>query len=143
MARIAAVPTGERPAEADQSLNEVALIGRLSAEPVERTLPSGDVLVTWRVIVDRPPPRRPVPEGVRVPVVDTLDCVAFAGSVRRTARAFVAGDVVRVEGALRRRFWRAGAITSSRYEVEASLLRRVGGVPGGMGGMGVRTRRAG
>ena len=117
---------GQRPsAEADPSLNEVALVGRIAAEPVERTLPSGDVLLTWRVVVDRPPPRRPVPEGVRVPVIDTLDCVAFAASVRRTARAFAAGDVVRVDGALRRRFWRAGAITSSRYEVEVGAVKRL------------------
>jgi single-strand DNA-binding protein len=117
---------GQRPsAEADPSLNEVALVGRIAAEPVERTLPSGDVLLTWRVVVDRPPPRRPVPEGVRVPVIDTLDCVAFAASVRRTARAFTAGDVVRVDGALRRRFWRAGAITSSRYEVEVGAVKRL------------------
>jgi len=117
---------GKRPsAQADPSLNEVALVGRIAAEPVERTLPSGDVLLTWRVVVDRPPPRRPVPEGVRVPVIDTLDCVAFAASVRRTARAFAAGDVVRVDGALRRRFWRAGAITSSRYEVEVGAVKRL------------------
>lgn len=114
--------------EADPSVNEVALVGRMAAEPVERTLPSGDVLLTWRVVVDRPrerSPRRPVPEGVRVPVIDTLDCVAFAASVRRTARAFAAGDVVRVDGALRRRFWRTGAITSSRYEVEVGAVKRL------------------
>lgn len=124
MAR-SAVQTAARPAGAELSLNEVALVGRLAAEPQERTLPSGDVLLTWRVIVDRPPPRRPVPEGVRLPTVDALDCVAFTGAVRRTARAFAAGDVVRVEGALRRRFWRAGAITSNRYEVEVVSVQRL------------------
>jgi len=103
----------------------VALVGRVAAEPVERTLPSGDVILTWRVIVDRPPPRRPVPEGVRLPLVDALDCVTFAASVRRTARTFAAGDVVRLDGSLRRRFWRAGAITSSRYEVEVSAAKRL------------------
>ena len=114
MGRVAAGTTQPRAAGADQSLNEVALVGRVAAEPVERTLPSGDVILTWRVIVDRPPPRRPVPEGVRLPLVDALDCVTFA-----------AGDVVRLDGSLRRRFWRAGAITSSRYEVEVSAAKRL------------------
>lgn len=118
--------------EAGESVNEVALVGRIAAEPVERTLPSGDVLLSWRVVVDRPrerSPRRPVPAGVRVPVIDTLDCVAFTAAVRRTARAFVAGDVVRVDGALRRRFWRVGAITNSRYEVEVGAVKRLHRAP--------------
>jgi len=104
----------------------VLLVGRVSGEPAERELPSGDVLVTWRVVVDRPAPRRPPPEGVRVSTVDTLDCVAWSPGVRRTARAMVDGDVVALEGALRRRFWRAGAGAASRTEVEVAALRRVG-----------------
>ena len=83
------------------SRNEVLLVGRVSGEPEERELPSGDVLVAWRVVVDRPVPRRPPPEGVRLATVDTLDCVAWSSPVRRTARALVDGDVVAVEGALR------------------------------------------
>jgi single-strand DNA-binding protein len=108
-----------------EARNEVALIGRMAAAAEERILPSGDVLLTWRLVVDRPPPRRPVPDGLRVPVVDTLDCVAWTGTVRRTARAFEAGDVVSVEGALRRRFWRAGAGAASRCEVEVRTARRL------------------
>ena len=114
---------------ADRSVtarNEVLLVGRVSGEPEERELPSGDVLVTWRVVVDRPAPRRPPPEGVRLATVDTLDCVAWTSAVRRTASALTDGDVVAVEGALRRRFWRAGAGAASRTEVEVLTLRRVG-----------------
>jgi single-strand DNA-binding protein len=109
-----------------EARNEVLLVGRVSGEPEERELPSGDVLVTWRVVVDRPAPRRPPPEGVRLTTVDTLDCVAWSSGVRRTARALVSGDLVAVEGALRRRFWRAGAGAASRTEVEVLALRRVG-----------------
>jgi single-strand DNA-binding protein len=108
-----------------QARNEVALVGRVAAPAEERTLPSGDVLLLWRLVVDRPPPRRPVPDGVRVPVVDTLDCVAWTGPLRRVARTFEAGDVVSVEGALRRRFWRAGAGAASRCEVEVVAARRL------------------
>lgn len=107
------------------SSNEVTLVGRVSAPPEERTLPSGDVLLIWRLVVDRPPGRRPLPEGVRAVSTDTFDCVAWTGGVRRSARGFVAGDVVRVEGALRRRFWRVGGGAASRCEVEVAAARRL------------------
>lgn len=105
--------------------NEVALVGRVSAPAEARTLPSGDVLVSWRLVVDRPPSRRAVPEGSRAVVVDTIDCVAWAAGVRRTAGSFAAGDVVQVEGALRRRFWQTGSGAASRYEVEVAAAKRL------------------
>ena len=105
--------------------NEVVLVGRVSGEPAEREMPSGDSLVAWRVVVDRPPPRRGVPEGVRATTIDTLDCVAWSPAVRRTARGLADGDVVAVEGALRRRFWRGAAGAASRTEVEVASVRRV------------------
>lgn len=108
-----------------QARNEVVLVGRVSGAPEERELPSGDVLVSWRVVVERASPRRPAPAGVRTPTVDTLDCVAWAAAVRRTARGLADGDVVVVEGALRRRFWRGGAGAASRTEVEVEQLRRL------------------
>ena len=104
--------------------NEVVLVGRMAAAAEERTLPSGDLLTTWRLVVDRPPARRPVP-GVRAATVDTLNCVAWEAGPRRTARGLVAGDVVSIAGALRRRFWRAGAGAVSRCEVEVSTVKRL------------------
>lgn len=112
-------------ASVEQARNEVALVGRISGTPEERELPSGDTLVAWRVVVPRPAPRRPPPDGTRPPTVDTLDCVAWTAALRRTARRLADGDIVAVEGALRRRFWRAPAGASSRCEVEVSALRRV------------------
>lgn len=110
--------------------NEVVLVGRVSGAPEERELPSGDALVTWRVVVDRPAPRRAPPPGVRPPTVDTFDCVAWTAPVRRAARGLCDGDVVAVEGALRRRFWRAGPAATSRTEVEVGALRRLSRRPG-------------
>ena len=107
------------------AINEVTLVGRVSAAPEERELPSGDLLVSWRVIVDRPPQRRQASASGRGPTVDTVHCVTFSGAVRRTARSLAAGDVVRVEGALRQRYWRAGAGVSSRTEVEVLAVRRL------------------
>ena len=127
---MSSAPGGGAPASADTGTdrtaprNEVLLVGRVAAAPEERELPSGDVLVSWRVVVTRPPGRR-LPEGVRAPTVDTLDCVAWTASARRAASALVADDVVEVSGALRRRFWRAGAGAASRCEVEVLSVRRV------------------
>lgn len=104
--------------------NEVVLVGRVPALAEQRELPSGDVLVTWRVVVGRPPGRRP-PEGVRATTVDTIDCVAWTASTRRAAAALAVDDVVEVSGALRRRFWRAGGGAASRCEVEVATVRRL------------------
>ena len=105
--------------------NEVLLVGRVPALPEERELPSGDLLASWRLVVDRPAPLLPRPGGGRAPSVDTLDCVAWEAGVRRQAHALVPGDVVQVVGSLRRRFWRAGAGAASRYEVEVADVRRL------------------
>lgn len=108
----------------------MVLVGRLPAGAVERELPSGDQLAAWRLVVERGPGRRP-PEGVRVPTVDTVDCVAWTAALRRAALALRPEDIVEVHGALRRRFWRAGAGPVSRYEVEATSVRRVSRRPPG------------
>ena len=109
----------------DQSRNEVALVGRVSGIPEERELPSGDLLVVWRVVVDRPPSRRPVPDGARVTTTDTFDCVAWTAGLRRTAGALASGDVVQVEGAQRRRFWQGATGPASKCEVEVSRVKRL------------------
>lgn len=105
--------------------NEVTLVGRVAREPVEKELPSGDVLVLFSVTVDRPPSRRPVPAGSRAVTTDTIDCVAWSAGSRRTAGALAPGDVVRVQGALQRRFWRGGQGVTSKCEVEVAGLKRL------------------
>lgn len=102
----------------DAGVNEVRLVGRLSAVPEGRVLPSGDEIVTFRVVV-----RRERPQG-RV-VVDALECAAWAVGVRRTALAWRQGDVVEVSGALRRRFFRAGGAPTSRVEIDVARGRLV------------------
>ena len=111
--------------QAGSARNEVVLVGRVSAPAEERELPSGDVIATWRRLVDRPPPARGRTGSQSAVKVDTLDCVAWTPKLRRAVRSFAAGDVVAVEGALRRRFWRAGAAAASRCEVEVVAARRL------------------
>lgn len=105
----------------------VLLRGRVTAPPEQRELPSGDVLVTFRLSV----PRRPTPLGRgSTQTSDWVDCVAAAARVRRTAATWSVGDEVEVEGVLRRRFLRgAGGPTGSRLEVEALQARRARKAP--------------
>jgi single-strand DNA-binding protein len=105
----------------DPDRNEVMLVGRLAAAPESRTLPSGDELAVWRLVVRRHP--RAGPPGR--PGVDTVDCATFSAALRRQAARMQAGDRVEVVGALRRRFWRTPSGPASRYEVEASKVRRL------------------
>lgn len=99
--------------------NSVHLIGRLAAAPEVREMPSGDVAVVWRLVVDR---ARPGARGR----VDTVACIAWAAAPRRAAMRWRADDIVEVDGALRRRFWRTPTGAASRHEIEVLRARRIG-----------------
>lgn len=117
-----------RDGSTDANLNEVVLVGRVSAVPEERELPSGARLVTLRVVVDRPPTRdrtRAGAGGSGRRAVDVIDVACWSRRTQRSAGGLRPDDVVRVEGALRRRFFAAGGARASRYEVEAARLLRV------------------
>lgn len=141
--RAAARADDEQPEPPEQlGVNTVRLVGRVSAEPEHRELPSGDQLVQLRVVVPRPTRPARSARGRRaaagtakadeVPAartqVDTIDVACWTAVTRRTASRVQPGQVVEVHGALRRRFFKAGAVTQSRYEVEAALVRRVAGL---------------
>lgn len=102
------------------TVNEVRLIGRISAAPEVRTLPSGDAVTTFRVIVARGGGGSSSRQRV-----DVIDCAVWSARLRRSVSRWEADDVVEVTGAVRRRFFRAGASAASRVEVEVSGARRV------------------
>lgn len=122
------MPNTAAPEPDTSHTNEVRLVGRLAVEPVRRELPSGDVLVSFRLVVERGAVRRGAgasSSSTRSPTVDTLECAAWRKDVQRSLSRALAGDVLEVQGALRRRFWRTGAGPASRSEVEVTSLRRV------------------
>ncbi|MBP2703445.1 single-stranded DNA-binding protein [Microbispora sp. RL4-1S] len=94
--------------------NEVTLVGRLSMAPTDKELPSGTVLTQWRLAVRRPDDH----PGHRRS--DAIECATFDDDVRAMLAGWSVDDVVRVEGAMRRRWWRGG----SRFEVEVRAARR-------------------
>lgn len=100
--------------------NEVHLVGRVSGEPTVRTMPSGDELVQLRVVVPRPGRR-----GHTRSQVDTIDVACWSARARRSAARLPDGQGVEVRGSLRRRFFAAATGRASRYEVDATSVRRV------------------
>ena len=102
--------------------NSVLLRGRVSTAPERRELPSGSVIVTFRVTVPRS--AKAMTQGAR-PTVDWLDCVAGGAGPQRTVSSWSLDDEVEVAGALRRRFYRGGQGTSTRLEVEVLRAKRV------------------
>jgi single-strand DNA-binding protein len=101
-------------------VNEVRLRGRVAAPPAARTLPSGDRLVTARLIIDRDQEAR----RRSAQRVDVIECVAWTRRAQRSVLSWLPGDVVEVAGAIRRRFYRDGGSAVSRFEVEIRAARR-------------------
>lgn len=102
--------------------NAVALAGRVSSAPVERELPSGDRVVTFRLVMARD--QTPMTAKSKQ-VSDWVDCAAWGGRVRRSVASWQVDDHVEVEGALRRRFFRDAGGAASRVEVEVLAARRI------------------
>jgi len=98
--------------------NTVTLVGRVSAPAEHRTLPSGDELVSFRVVVDRSPAARRRSKQT----VDTFECTAWSSRLRRRALRLSAGDRVKVDGELRRRFSRAGGSPVSWVSVDVAAV---------------------
>jgi single-strand DNA-binding protein len=110
--------------------NDVMLRGRLSAPAEVRTLPSGDLLIIFKLVVKRPEPR------VSRQPSDVLMCITYDRGLQRRVAAWRPGDVVEVEGALQRRFWRTATGTASVCEVNCRRGRKV---PRSAAGLDVQT----
>ncbi len=115
------VKPGSEAAAVDEAtpVNEVRLRGRVSMAGEQRELPSGDVVVGLRLVVPRG--RRRTETS---PTVDVVDLACWGARVRAAALRVGVGDEIEIVGALRRRFFRGGGGTQSRYEVEVGMLRR-------------------
>jgi single-strand DNA-binding protein len=114
-------PARGRPPElAPHARNEVVLWGRVAAPAEARELPSGDSLVTARIIIERDSAAR----SRSSQRVDTIDCVGWTARVQRVMCRWSEGDRVEIEGAIRRRFFKGVAGAVSRVEVEVFSARK-------------------
>jgi single-strand DNA-binding protein len=100
--------------EVDYSLNDVALRGWVTTIASERELPSGDLVVQFRIAITRP-------EGG----VDTIDLESWSAKTRRTASSLKDGEWIEVSGSIRRRFWKSGAGLASRWQVVTAEIKRL------------------
>ena len=97
-----------------EPVNDVAVVGRISSVGEVVTLPSGSQVLSVRVVVPRADGRS-----------DVFDCSAWTAALRRKAVSWRIGDVVSIEGQMRRRFWRVGTIPSSRWDLEIAVASRI------------------
>jgi single-strand DNA-binding protein len=95
--------------------NRVELAGRVSGEPSEKTLPSGDIVAEFRLVIDRDDR-----EGV-----DTLDVAVWKAQLRKRALSLEAEEWIGIKGVLRRRFWKGSTGIASRWQVEAREIERI------------------
>lgn len=98
----------------DYSLNDVALRGWVTTLATERELPSGDVVVQFRIAITRP-------EGG----VDTIDLESWSAKSRRIALSLKDGEWIEIQGAIRRRFWKSGQGLASRWQVVTHEIKRL------------------
>jgi single-strand DNA-binding protein len=101
--------------------NSVHLTGRISAAPDSRVLPSGDEIVSFRLVVRRSAAARKRSKQL----VDTIECTVWRAALRRTVARIEPGTEVTVTGELRRRFSRGGDAVASWVSVEVDSCRRV------------------
>lgn len=122
---------GRTDAAAGDEANVVRLRGRLANPPQLRVLPSGDEIATWRVIVPRAEKDAALrADGRKRASVDTIECAAWRPGVRRRVLGWQPDDVVEVDGALQRRFYRHEGRLVSRHEVVVRGVRRLTRAPG-------------
>jgi single-strand DNA-binding protein len=103
-----------------ESANSVRLVGHVSGTPVQRQLPSGDQLVSFRVVV----PRSPAARRRTRQSVDTVECSAWSARARRAAVRLEDGEAVVVSGELRRSFRRNGSGVTSWVTVDVDQIDR-------------------
>lgn len=108
-------------AATNPEINTVRLQGRVAAPAQERTLPSGDAVASFRIIV----PRGAAARRRSKQTVDTIECSAWTARLRRAVAQLQAGDEVAISGRLRRSFRRTGSSTASFVSVDVDQCERV------------------
>ncbi|MEV0595280.1 single-stranded DNA-binding protein [Nonomuraea cavernae] len=100
--------------------NEVVLVGRLSMAAEDKTLPSGDTLTKWRLVVRR---RRRHKRGEAL--TDSIPCVTFDPEAAAVVHSLDLHDTLEVTGAFRCRIYGPATAKVWRYEVEVLTAKAV------------------
>lgn len=93
--------------------NEVLLVGRLAGEVTRTPAGKGAEGTVWRLTLERQDPSGET-------VQETFPCVSYDEDISDLAAAWKEGDLIEVQGTLRRRHWKSDSGTTlSRIEIEA------------------------
>jgi single-strand DNA-binding protein len=99
-----------------EGVNEVFLVGRVTSIAGEKKLPSGDFVSEFRIVVDRPG---------KAGAIDTIDIAVWKSALRKRVATLKPEVWVEINGSVRRRFWQSAAGVASRWQVEASEIRKL------------------
>lgn len=97
--------------------NEVHLVGEVSTIPEERELSDGRGAVTFRLEVRT--------EADAGSVRDSLDVTLVSARARKAALGWDVGDVVEVDGVVRRKFYKVGNASKPFTVIEAERAKRL------------------
>ena len=97
--------------------NEVYLVGEVSTAPEERTLSDGRGVMTFRLEVRA--------DSETGPIRDSFDITIADGRTRKAARAWEVGNLIEIEGVVRRKFYKAGAASKPFTVIEAASAKRL------------------
>lgn len=102
-----------------ETSSQVVVVGRLGAHVRTKELPSGDVVTSFTVIVDRPVRERT--KSQKAATVDAISCITMRARTRTMLERMEPGTMVTVDGTLRRRFWRGGSGGSTGGSMGSSM----------------------
>lgn len=104
------------------SLNVVAMVGRLVADPELRTTTGGTEVATFRIAVDRP-----FSKDANAQKADFFTVVAWAGTALFVSRYFSKGSAIGVQGNLQSRTYEDNGKKRTAVEIVAREVSFVGG----------------
>ena len=127
----------------DEGGNHVEVRGRLSTDPVDRELPSGTPIVSFRLVIPRTTTVMTRGSNQRS---DWVDCTAWSAAARRRASGWSVGDTVEVVGAnagLHVVAWMRGVLPGELRALRELAARRDVGIHPISPFYATRPRRAG
>jgi single-strand DNA-binding protein len=97
--------------------NEVHLVGEVSTTPEERELSDGRGAVTFRLDVRA--------DAATGSIRDSLDITLVGPRARKAALGWDIGDVVEIDGVVRRKFYKVGPASKPFTVIEAERAKRL------------------
>lgn len=109
-----------------QSNNVAVLLGRLTAEPEIRTIPSGAEVMNFTIAVDRPLGKNGEKQA------DFIDCVAWRSTATFIGKYFHKGDMISVSGTIQTRSYEyeGKKRKATEIQVESAGFTGAGRTPG-------------